>query len=81
MFSDNYFGFVVNFIRRPQKRFDLYYYDGLARQEEEIRLTVGENQLGIAISSVKKIFGVVFLGDLQKRTKIRKFTFSLKLLT
>ena len=24
------------------KKFDLYYYDGLARQDEELRLTVGK---------------------------------------
>ena len=24
------------------KKFDLYYYDGLARQDEEIRLTIGK---------------------------------------
>lgn len=26
---------------KTERRFDLYYYDGLANQEEEIRLTVG----------------------------------------
>lgn len=26
---------------KAEKRFDLYYYDGLARQQEEIRLTIG----------------------------------------
>lgn len=29
--------------RKLEKKFDLYYYDGLARQEEEIKLTVGKN--------------------------------------
>ncbi|XP_077979165.1 putative ubiquitin carboxyl-terminal hydrolase MINDY-4 [Glandiceps talaboti] len=29
---------------RAERRFDLYYYDGLARQEEEIRLTVDTSQ-------------------------------------
>ena len=33
---------AINLCRRYEKRFDLYYYDGLARQDEEIRLTVGE---------------------------------------
>lgn len=28
--------------RKLEKKFDLYYYDGLARQEEEIKLTVGK---------------------------------------
>ena len=28
--------------RKLEKKFDLYYYDGLARQDEEIRLTVGK---------------------------------------
>ena len=28
--------------RKQQSRFDLFYYDGLARQDEEIRLTIGE---------------------------------------
>ena len=32
--------------RKLQRRFDLYYYDGLARQDEEIRLTIGE-QCGV----------------------------------
>ncbi|XP_013914679.1 PREDICTED: protein FAM188B-like [Thamnophis sirtalis] len=26
---------------RTERRFDLYYYDGLANQQEEIRLTIG----------------------------------------
>lgn len=26
---------------KTERKFDLYYYDGLANQEEEIRLTVG----------------------------------------
>ena len=29
-------------IHRRLEKFDLYYYDGLARQDEELRLTVGE---------------------------------------
>ena len=29
-------------IRGSLKKFDLYYYDGLARQDEEIRLTIGK---------------------------------------
>ena len=28
--------------RKLEKKFDLYYYDGLARQEEEIKLTIGK---------------------------------------
>ena len=30
-------------IHRRLEKFDLYYYDGLARQDEELRLTVGEH--------------------------------------
>ena len=30
------------FCRELEKKFDLFYYDGLANQDEEIRLTVGE---------------------------------------
>ncbi|NXN91998.1 MINY4 hydrolase, partial [Rhinopomastus cyanomelas] len=30
---------------KPERRFDLYYYDGLANQEEEIRLTVDTTQM------------------------------------
>ena len=26
---------------KAEKRFDLYYYDGLAKQDTEIRLTIG----------------------------------------
>ena len=36
------FPFVLATFRKLEKKFDLYYYDGLARQDEEIRLTVGE---------------------------------------
>ena len=34
---------TVDIHRRLEKKFDLYYYDGLARQDEELRLTVGEH--------------------------------------
>jgi hypothetical protein len=33
----------LEYFRRSQKKFDLYYYDGLAGQNEEIRLTIGKN--------------------------------------
>ena len=35
--------FILVIWRRLEKKFDLYYYDGLARQDEEIRLTVGKD--------------------------------------
>ena len=31
---------------RVERRFDLFYYDGLANQDEEIRLTVGKESAG-----------------------------------
>ncbi|KAG8138703.1 hypothetical protein E2320_001494, partial [Naja naja] len=31
---------------RTERRFDLYYYDGLANQQEEIRLTIGGKEPG-----------------------------------
>ena len=34
---------TVDVHRRLENKFDLYYYDGLARQDEELRLTVGEH--------------------------------------
>ena len=37
-----HFSLVLASFRKLEKKFDLYYYDGLARQDEEIRLTVGE---------------------------------------
>lgn len=37
-----HFSFVFVPFRKLEKKFDLYYYDGLARQDEEIRLTVGK---------------------------------------
>ena len=38
-----HFSFVSASFRKLEKKFDLYYYyDGLARQDEEIRLTVGK---------------------------------------
>ena len=37
--------FVLDAFRKLEKEFDLYYYDGLARQDEEIRLTVGEGNV------------------------------------
>ena len=40
-----YFLFVPFLCRRLEKKFDLYYYDGLARQDEELRLTVGKDAL------------------------------------
>ena len=36
---------MIDIHRRLEKKFDLYYYDGLARQDEELRLTVGEHAL------------------------------------
>ena len=39
------FPFVLDTLRKLEKKFDLYYYDGLARQDEEIRLTVGEGNI------------------------------------
>uniref|UniRef100_A0A674IS03 Ubiquitin carboxyl-terminal hydrolase MINDY n=1 Tax=Terrapene triunguis TaxID=2587831 RepID=A0A674IS03_9SAUR len=35
---------------KTERRFDLYYYDGLANQEEEIRLTVGIGQSGHSLN-------------------------------
>ena len=37
-----HFTFRSCLFRKLEKKFDLYYYDGLARQDEEIRLTVGK---------------------------------------
>ena len=34
------------FLRERKKKFDLYYYDGLSRQEDEIRLTIGMYNVG-----------------------------------
>ena len=38
--------------RKLQRRFDLYYYDGLARQDEEIRLTIGEHRYNPEMISI-----------------------------
>ena len=44
-----HFSFVPASFRKLEKKFDLYYYDGLARQDEEIRLTVGK-ECNIAVN-------------------------------
>ena len=33
--------FILFAFRKSEKKFHLYYYDGLARQDEEIKLTIG----------------------------------------
>lgn len=38
---------------RAERLFDLYYYDGLANQQEEIRLTVGKTPCPISSGSIQ----------------------------
>ena len=43
------------------KKFDLYYYDGLARQDEELRLTVGKMLSKLRQAWSEQVFLVVIL--------------------
>ena len=52
---------MIDIHRRLEKKFDLYYYDGLARQDEELRLTVGEHALPVNTCKPCNLYSVTYM--------------------